>query len=749
MSFFAELKRRNVFRVGVAYVVGGWLLLQLTEVLSELLKLPDEIGPIVVAVVLIGFPIALFSAWAFELTPEGVKRESEVDRSKSITQNTGRKLNNAIVVLLLLAVSYLLFDKFSVEGPDPNPNPATGVAENSPSGEPEPALNIKADAEPVINRRSIAVLPFDNRSPDANDAYFTEGIHDDLLTNLARIGSLKVISRTSVSQYKDTEKTIPVIASELGVATVMEGAVQRAGNTVRINVQLIDAETDEHLWAEIFDRELTTENLFKIQTEISEAIADALKATLSSEEQDQINRKPTDNLAAYNAYLRGRQSMARRTSSTLQQAIREYERAVELDPEFALAWVGIAESVNLFGIYGDMNPGERAEQMNRAVARALELDPTLGEAYVSLAVTLQWQNKEEEAEEAYQRAIELNPNYSTAYHWYADMLKNNLARLDEAIAMSERALELDPLSSIIRVDYAETVLRTGDYHRTELLLNEVIDLDPDFALGYVGLADLELNRGNIDKSLAWNRIALDKDPGNIDLMTTRYFDLRDLGLTGQAENVYEKMVALNGEHITVFIVSTFSSILDNKPAAAREQAESFIQKFTFPWAPFFAGMVHAYTASYDRAKELMLSSRPGYLEPDKWPALLEEFDDDACMVGWVLLQTGDEELGRQLLQETVVFLEETLPRYIKHADSYDISQCYAALGDVEAVVADLETVVEHNHIAGWNQKINSPAMQIVRDDPRFIELNRRVNEEIQRQAAVVLEGDGDARGAGP
>jgi len=265
MSFFVELKRRNVVRVGIAYVVGGWLLLQLTEVLSELLNLPEQIGPIVVSIVAIGLPIALFLAWAYELTPDGVKREKDVDRSQSITPHTGKKLNNAIVLLLVLAVAYLLFDKFS--GSNPADTPAHEVAQNTAQKEEPTASTVE------VSRQSIAVLPFDNRSRNVDDEYFTEGIHDDLLTNLARIASLKVISRTSVAQYKNTEKTIPVIAQELGVATIMEGAVQRSGNTVRINVQLIDAYTDEHLWAEIFDRELTAENLFVIQSEISEKIA--------------------------------------------------------------------------------------------------------------------------------------------------------------------------------------------------------------------------------------------------------------------------------------------------------------------------------------------------------------------------------------------------------------------------------------------------------------------------------------------
>ena len=296
MSFFAELKRRNVVRVGIAYVIGGWLLLQLTDVLSQLLALPEVVGRIIVLLVAIGLPVALFFAWAFEMTPEGVKREKDVDRSQSITNVTGQKLNNVIIGVLVVALTYFAIDKFLLAPDRAQPESdhlSQQTAGQSTTAEEKKALTpieAAAEAEAIISRQSIAVLPFDNRSNREEDQFFTDGIHDDLLTTIARIGSMKVISRTSVMEYKGTTKKIPEIAAELGVANILEGGIQRSGDQVRINVQLIDANTDEHLWAEIFDRELTAENLFAIQSEISQAIASALQATLSPEEAERINR---------------------------------------------------------------------------------------------------------------------------------------------------------------------------------------------------------------------------------------------------------------------------------------------------------------------------------------------------------------------------------------------------------------------------------------------------------------------------
>ncbi len=263
MSFIQELKRRNVFKVGIAYLVSCWLIIQVADILLENIGTPAWVLQTIFVVLGVGFFIAMFFAWAFELTPEGVKREKEVDRSQSIAPQTGKKLNNTILILMALAIGYLLFDKFSgpaQSGSDhfsqQNSDQSTNANEKSALTPIEAIAQANNEAEPTISKRSIAVLPFANRSRQEDDEFFVEGMHDDLLTNLARISALKVISRTSVLRYKDTELPIPEIAAALGVATIMEGAVQRSGDTVRINVQLIDAQTDEHLWAEIYDREL-------------------------------------------------------------------------------------------------------------------------------------------------------------------------------------------------------------------------------------------------------------------------------------------------------------------------------------------------------------------------------------------------------------------------------------------------------------------------------------------------------------
>ncbi|MGI9200615.1 MAG: tetratricopeptide repeat protein, partial [Woeseiaceae bacterium] len=277
-GIISELRRRNVFRVAIAYVVVTWLLLQVVDILVPMLTLPEWVGRLIFLLLVVGFPIALLFAWAFEMTPDGVKLEKNVDRSTSITHVTGRKLDRAIIGVLVFALAAAIYANFQ---DDPEAVPEAASAEQVSSDEVPEVI-----ATP--DKPSIAVLPFANRSANQEDEFFVDGMHDDLLTQLAKISGLKVISRTSVLQYRDTEKSMKVIGDELGVKALLEGGVQRAGDRIRINVQLIDASTDEHLWAETYNRELTADNIFEIQEEISLEIAGALHAALSPDEQKRI-----------------------------------------------------------------------------------------------------------------------------------------------------------------------------------------------------------------------------------------------------------------------------------------------------------------------------------------------------------------------------------------------------------------------------------------------------------------------------
>lgn len=501
MSWIRELKRRNVFRVGVAYVIIAWLVAQVAGLGLESFGAPSWVIKSVLFLLVICFPLVLVFAWAFEITPDGIKLDRKTPKNESKDNTYGRKIDLAIFGLMAVAIILLLSKDIIFE--TETPRSVEDVTQES--GLPRAELD-----------KSIAVLPFRNRSDRDEDAYFTEGIHDDLLTSLARIGDLKVISRTSVMRYRDTDKSIPEIARELGVATLLEGGVQRSASQVRINVQLIDAQSDEHLWAEIFDRELSAENVFAIQSEISNEIATALRLVLTSEEDERLQLVPTVNLQAYEAYLLGRQEAARRTAESLIKSQSHFENAIDLDSDYALAYVGLAETLALRSAYGGLGVQVSYAPRQAAIDKALGLDPLSGEAYTSLAVMRTQQLMYDEAEEYFLRAIELSPNYATAYHWYSSMHLAETDRVEEALPFLRKAIELDPLAPVLAASLSRMLWSLGRAEEARTTILSGIERNPEFPFHYGNMAEHLLALGRVDDALRWSHEATRLAPAFVD-----------------------------------------------------------------------------------------------------------------------------------------------------------------------------------------------------------------------------------------
>jgi TolB-like protein len=455
MSLFEELKRRNVFRVAVAYLLLGWAVLQGADFLLDLAEAPGWVIRVFAIAGLVGFPFAIFFAWAYELTPEGIKREAEVDRSQSVASHTGRKLNGVIVGLLVVAVALLAVDRLWRPGGHEKPAATAAAAQES-------AGSTAAALVPAARDRSIAVLPLANRSSRDEDAYFAEGMHDELLTQLSRVGSLRVISRTSVMGYAGTSKRLPEIGRELGVATLLEGGVQRSGDRVRINVQLIDAQTDEHLWAEVYDRELTADNLFDIQSDITRAIAGALQAVLTGDEQRAVGEKLTSNVEAYAHFLRARAAAVNygRELAQIDDSIASYQRAIKLDPGFAAAHAALSIDWSERGWTSPL-PTDEVENARLALEAAQRLAPDAAETWNAAGYYAYWGHKDyATAIAAFDQALAAEAGNTMALRGRAYTLRR-AGRLDEAIASFRKALELDPLNAQMRVDLAYTLMHSG------------------------------------------------------------------------------------------------------------------------------------------------------------------------------------------------------------------------------------------------------------------------------------------------
>jgi len=493
MSFIEELKQRNVFRVGIAYLVVAWLVLQLADIVLDNIDAPTWVFQTILLLLVIGFPVALVFAWAFELTPDGLKKEKDVDRSASVTPVTGRKLDFFIIGALALALVFVVI-KY-VLPPEVSENQRTIAVlpfDNRSAEEENAAFFADGVHDELLTRlseirdpRSIAVLPFDNRSADEeNAAFFADGVHDELLTRLSKIHDLRVISRTSVMQYRDnTTRNMRQIGAELGVGSILEGGVQRAGNAVRINVQLINAQTDIHLWANTYDAELTATNIFEIQTEISTAIANALRATLSPDEQKRIAAVPTENTEALEAYFIGRYQYLDldRSADSLAKAIAQFEHAIALDPNFALAYSGLAEASMQFPFFAETaDPVLVSMEVADAAQKAIDLEPDSPDALAVLALSnLRYDYDWEGAEQLFQDALRIEQTNITALHWYSHLLSWQ-GRHPAALAMAKRGLAADPLW--MQTHLVLTLAQAGQWDEAFALGEETLRQDGNYSL---------------------------------------------------------------------------------------------------------------------------------------------------------------------------------------------------------------------------------------------------------------------------
>lgn len=424
MSLFAELRRRNVIRVAAAYSVVAWLVAQITELALDSFGTPDWIIKTILFLLAAGLPFAIIFAWAYELTPEGIKREEDVDRSESITHQTGRKLNYAIIGVLAVALVLAIGTRgvqFGSEEP---------VAQTVPAAD-------------VDDEKSIAVLPFVNMSDDSDNEYFSDGISEELLNVLVKVEGLRVASRTSSFSFKGKDTPIPDIAEALNVEHVLEGSVRKAGDTVRITAQLIDVKTDSHLWSETYDRKL--EDIFVIQDEISAHIVDALKIALGTGAVIGKSSTATDNLNAYEDYLKGRYLWQRRGEDNIRRAIALFELATREDPLFSRAWSSLAAAHITLPTYAQVDYEFHFPLAQTHARRALELDPKNAEAYAVLGDVSRFLDPTEHTKTAsnYIKAIELEPKSPTGYIWYAEFLAA-AGRADRAKGYIDIALQLDP-----------------------------------------------------------------------------------------------------------------------------------------------------------------------------------------------------------------------------------------------------------------------------------------------------------------
>ena len=536
-NFFSELKRRNVYKVAVAYIVAGWALSQGIAQVFPVFDVPNWIIRLIVLLIIIGFPIALILAWMFELTPQGIKRTEDVDLVAAAQQPKKRTWIFVVIIGALVSIGLFFLGRYSAFNGAPRQDASAARTEAA-----------------TVSNKSIAVLPFDNLSRDPDNAYFCEGVQDEILTRLAKVADLKVISRTSTQHFKSAPEDLGEIAKKLGVMHILEGSVQKAGDQVRVNVQLVNALNDAHLWAETYDRRLI--DIFSVESEIAKAIVESLQAKLTRSEQSSIAKAPTADPEAYELYLKGRFFWNKRSGVDLRKAIDYFNQAVTKDPTYAVAYAGLADSCMLLPNYGGASAKESIAPARAAITKALALDNSLAEAHASLGLLDTLELRLERAVGDFERAIELKPNYATAHHWLM-LGQLSLGRFDQAIAEGKRAIELDPLSLIINADYAWAYACAHRFDEAEKQARKTLEIDPRFFLAHYYLGGILQRKGRLDEAIPefQKSVELNDDAYSIAMLGQAY------ARNGQKDEAQKILSRLTDEAKSRYVAPYASAVL--------------------------------------------------------------------------------------------------------------------------------------------------------------------------------------------
>ncbi|MDH3903053.1 MAG: hypothetical protein OEU84_03610 [Xanthomonadales bacterium] len=715
MSFFNELKRRNVVRVSIAYIVVSWLLIQAAGVLEPALLLPDWVDRVVTVLLLIGFPIVILFAWAFELTPDGVKLTKDVDRSSSITPVTGKKLEYFTIASLSLVVVFFLVKEFVPMGDEQTTQ--TEVVEDSSA-----AVSIEPEESDVP---SIAVLPFEDYSENADQDHFSRGIAEEILNLLAKTRGLRVAARTSSFAFAGSEIDIREIGNKLNVNAVLEGSIRKAGDQIRITAQLIKIEDGYHLWSETYDRDYS--DIFKIQDEISAAIMDSLKVHLLGEEEQAVVAERAHNMDAYSAYLIGKERLALLGKENIEAAIRKFEESIEAESDYAPAYAALARA---WLMLERVPQGPEKEEVDSKVVpvidQAVGLSPNLPEAVAVRGLHHLYRFRYDEARRDFDRAIELNPNYALAYLWRSETFYEQEKFLD-MLADKEKAYALDPMSLEISDQLA---FDYGSFWRprdADRIIARMFELHPHHQRAYIALARNMSAHGRYAESALTLEEAMKHLPEQDWLTRWHAWELASIGLFEEAES--------KGDPVVNFWVNLHFERFER----ARELAEVVKANDDIPvWMRF----------APNRALAWELRTEQG-LAPFK-SAVAEQIDHyqekkipwtNNCRLSLLydMKKAGIEEGVDEMMDKCRKSTEERLKAQFLCPCSWFNLVTFAAIdGRTEdAIERTLEWL---NNGDSYSLLSLDPVIQEWSDRPEYQVIMERNNEQVQRQQALYLAG---------
>jgi len=709
-SFFSELKRRNVVRVSVAYIVASWLLIQAAGVLEPALLLPEWVDRVVTVFLLIGFPVVIIFAWAFELTPEGVKLTRDVDLSNSITGTTGKKLEYVTIAGLSLVVIFFVIKEFLPSKPESAIEQVAVV---------EQAVAVVEQTSPP----SIAVLPFEDYSEKGDQDYFSRGISEEILNLLAKTKGLQVAARTSSFAFAGTGLDIRDIGEKLSVDTVLEGSIRKSGDTIRITAQLINIDDGYHLWSETYDRNFS--DIFKIQDEIAAAILASLKVHLLGEEERLVVSDRTQNLDAYSTYLIGKERMSLRKKEDIETARTKFEQAIEIDPDYAPARVALAHAWLLLerDEFGDADKDEVDAVVEPQLIAALELSPDSAEAIALRGLHHFNRYRYDEALKDFNHAIQISPNFALAYLWRSEVFYKQKQFLD-MLADKEKAYALDPMSLDISSELAYDYGAFWRPRDADRIIARMFELHPGHPRAYMALGANLNAHGRKAEMVLMLEEALEKHPDNESFKGWYAWGLVNIGLLDEAE-------ARGDEHTNFWIY-----LGQDRLEKAREQLDK--------WSAEDAGHGLEHSVDYHVAFRSELGQRPLKDAVSNRIAWLDENDvpwRDECDFNllFALREAGVDTGMDDILENCRKKTDERLKAKYLCPCSWLSLVWFATLDNrvEDAIVRADEWLTRGDSFALLRQE---PITKTWSDRPEYADILARNDEQVERQKQIYFSG---------
>ena len=740
MSFFAELKRRNVFRVGIAYAVTSWLLIQLTDILFESIGAPPWVMQAMFVILAAGLVIALIFAWAFEMTPEGVKKEKDVDRSQSITSHTGRKLDRTIIVILVLALGYFVADKFWLSASAP----VNTSAESSNA--------VEAEAEKL---ETIAVLPFVDMSQEGDNEYFSDGLTEELLNILAKIKELRVAGRTSSFAFKGKNEDLRSIGEKLNVRTILEGSVRKDDerNRVRITAQLVNVENGYHLWSETYNRDLN--DIFAIQEEIARKVADALKVTLLGEDEARIAAQAVTDLSAYDLYLRGLQQMNIHSYASLSEAVTTFEKAIAQDSNYLPAKLKLAQTWLDLAFTGAVTRAEAAENSEPILTSILEKDASNAEAHVLMARVMWATQDNKNRRQELRLALDSDPRNLEALRETGRFIFFNDSDVAKGFEYIEEAERIDPYSVDVLWDLIAFYSFTGQPDQVLPYAQRIGDIQPESPNRYWGPAMAYQTSGQLAASLEFQIKAIQIDPHDYELpagLASTWIALGDMEQAEHWAKLADDISADQPQPISTRVQlyeyrEQYGLAADMAKRALDRKIDNRMGSSNVLRRAYISHLVRQ--GDIQQAIDFYQERLPGAFSTP----LDVEFDRRRLyrelLEIALLLQARDpaSERALELIDTAEQQLQSIDPRFMPWARALDRAAIAAVRNNKQAALEQLVQAYELGFRWRWrNGLLSNITFNSLHDEPEFKQLITRFEEDMERQRAEAYQSLGLDKG---